>query len=159
MGYKSLKNMYEKLFLGTFIFWVCLFFFFFFFFVATVYILQDLSSLTRDWTGPTEVKTLSPNHWTTRELPVSGVFGMCFWGSWVTTAQYEGWYLTKGKAALWLKLQPHFQNYHMFMWYTVHHLIAYNVAALLKDISRSFHSISQIFMPFNRHQHLSKVPL
>ena len=127
--------------------------------VATVHILQDLSSLTRDWTGPTAVKTLSPNHWTARELPGSGVFGMCFWGSWVTTAQYEGWYLTQGKAALWLKLQPPFQDYHMFMWYTVYHLIAYNVAVLLKDISRSFHSISQIFMPFNRHHHLSKVPL
>ena len=31
--------------------------------------LQDLNSLTRDWTWAVAVKALSPNHWTTRELP------------------------------------------------------------------------------------------
>ena len=31
--------------------------------------LQDLSSPTRDWTQATAVETLSPNHWTARELP------------------------------------------------------------------------------------------
>ena len=36
--------------------------------------LRDLSSLTRDWTQAVAVKTLSPNHWTTRELPFSLIF-------------------------------------------------------------------------------------
>ena len=33
--------------------------------------LQDLSSPTRDCTQATAVKALSPNHWTTREVPKS----------------------------------------------------------------------------------------
>ena len=36
--------------------------------------LRDLSSLTRDWTQAVAVKTLNPNHWTTRELPFSLIF-------------------------------------------------------------------------------------
>ena len=45
-----------------------------FFFFATPHSLQDLSSLTRDGTLVLAVKALSPNHWTTRELPPSGNF-------------------------------------------------------------------------------------
>ena len=33
--------------------------------------LRDLSSPTRDQTQAPAVKALSPNHWTTREFPVS----------------------------------------------------------------------------------------
>ena len=40
----------------------------FFFFLATLYILQDLSSPTRDWTQAPAVKVVSPNPWTTREF-------------------------------------------------------------------------------------------
>ena len=32
--------------------------------------LQDFSSPIKDWTQATAVKALSPNHWTTRELPL-----------------------------------------------------------------------------------------
>ena len=39
------------------------------FFLAALHSLQDLSSLTRDWTQTTAVKVPSPNHWTARELP------------------------------------------------------------------------------------------
>ena len=35
---------------------------------------QDLSSLTRDWTRATAMKSWSPNHWTVREFPLSGMF-------------------------------------------------------------------------------------
>ena len=42
----------------------------FFFFFATPLSLQDLSSLTRDWTRATAVEVRSPNHWTTREAPL-----------------------------------------------------------------------------------------
>ena len=38
-------------------------------FMAMLCGLQDLSSLTRDWTWALAVKTISPNHWTTREFP------------------------------------------------------------------------------------------
>ena len=44
------------------------------FFFATPHSLQDLSSLTRDGTLVLAVKALSPNHWTTRELPPSWKF-------------------------------------------------------------------------------------
>ena len=44
-------------------------FFFFFFFWAMLNALWDLSSLTRDLTGPSAVKAQSPNHWTAREIP------------------------------------------------------------------------------------------
>ena len=40
----------------------------FVFFLATLYILQDLSSPTRDWTQAPAVKVVSPNPWTTREF-------------------------------------------------------------------------------------------
>ena len=40
----------------------------FFFFLATLYILQDLSSPTKDWTQVPTVKVVSPNPWTTREF-------------------------------------------------------------------------------------------
>ena len=46
--------------------------------------LWDLSSLTRDWTQATEVKVLSPNHWTVREFPISFDF---HW----TTVQWHRW--------------------------------------------------------------------
>ena len=40
-----------------------------FFFFAMLWVLQDLSSLTRDWTQAVALKAPNPNHWTTRELP------------------------------------------------------------------------------------------
>ena len=40
-----------------------------FLFLALLHVLQDLSSLTRDWTQALAVKALSPNHWTAREFP------------------------------------------------------------------------------------------
>ena len=39
------------------------------------------------------------------------------------------------------------------------HTMWLNVAALLKDVSHSFHATSHTFKPLNRHQYLSKVPL
>ena len=45
-----------------FLFWVI------FFGGAVPCSLQDLSSLTRDWTQAWAVKALSPNHWSTREF-------------------------------------------------------------------------------------------
>ena len=41
------------------------------FFLATLHGLQHISSQTRDRTWATAVKALSPNHWTSRELPIS----------------------------------------------------------------------------------------
>ena len=38
------------------------------FFLAVLCDLQDLGSLTRDWTPTLVVKALSPNHWTSREF-------------------------------------------------------------------------------------------
>ena len=38
------------------------------FFLAVSCDLQDLGSLTRDWTPTLGVKALSPNHWTSREF-------------------------------------------------------------------------------------------
>ena len=40
-----------------------------FFFFASLWVLQDLSSLTRDWTQAVALKAPSPNHSITRELP------------------------------------------------------------------------------------------
>ena len=40
-----------------------------FFFLATLHGMQDLSSLTRDWTVSPSVEVQSPNHWTAREFP------------------------------------------------------------------------------------------
>ena len=49
-------------------------------FLTRLQSLQDLSSLTRDWTQTTAVKALSPNHWTTREfLPNSLEYGRPSW--------------------------------------------------------------------------------
>ena len=44
---------------------------FFFFWPSS---LQDLSSLTRDWTWNPAVKVLSSNHWTAREFPWKNIF-------------------------------------------------------------------------------------
>ena len=43
----------------------------FFFFWIVLCGMQDLSSLTRDWTWTLAVKAWSPNYWITREIPVS----------------------------------------------------------------------------------------
>ena len=43
---------------------------FFFIFLAVLRILQDLSTPAREWTWPTAVKALNPNHWTPREFPI-----------------------------------------------------------------------------------------
>ena len=49
-------------------------------FLTTLQGLQDLSSLTRDWTQTTAVEALSPNHWTTRDfLPNSLEYGRPSW--------------------------------------------------------------------------------
>ena len=45
--------------------------FFYFLFLATLCGLRDLSSLTRDWNWPSAVKAWSPNHWTSRDSPVT----------------------------------------------------------------------------------------
>ena len=45
-----------------------------FFFLATLCSLQDLSSLTRDWTPAPAMKAPSPNHWTSREFPEFHLF-------------------------------------------------------------------------------------
>ena len=49
--------------------------------LAEVHGLQDLSSLTRDWTWVTSVKALNPHHWTTRELCVKLLLCSRNWGS------------------------------------------------------------------------------
>lgn len=42
--------------------------------------LWDLNSLSRDWTWLLLLKPLSPNHWSTRELPVSHILMLtCMW--------------------------------------------------------------------------------
>ena len=47
-------------------------------FVFLLQNLQDLSSLTRDWTQVLAVKVPSPNHWTAREFPRS-LFLLAVW--------------------------------------------------------------------------------
>ena len=43
---------------------------FYYYFLIWPYSLQDLSSLTRDWTQVPAMKAPSPIHWTTREFPI-----------------------------------------------------------------------------------------
>ena len=52
---------------------------FFFIFLVEPFGLWYLSSPTRDWTKPSEVKLQTPNHWTTREFPQ-----LLFWKHLVT---------------------------------------------------------------------------
>ena len=40
--------------------------------------LQDLSSLTRDWTCDFRVQVKSPNHWTVGEFPTTQILYYCF---------------------------------------------------------------------------------
>ena len=59
-------------------------------FLTRLQSLQELSSLTRDWTQTTAVKALSHNHWTTREfLPNSLEYSRPSW----TVFMREGIYL------------------------------------------------------------------
>ena len=41
---------------------------------ATLYVLQNLSSLNRDWNQVTTMKALSPNHGTTRQISKTNGF-------------------------------------------------------------------------------------
>ena len=60
-----------------FVCWVCFFFgggglFWFWFWFIFGHSMRDVSSLTRDQTHAPAVEVWSPNHWTTREVPLLG---------------------------------------------------------------------------------------
>ena len=78
----------------------------FFFFLAAPCSLWDLSSPTRDWTGPWTVKAWSPNYWTAREAPscwflrenYMGLFFLCVFSFWITLMQLQS-FIGKWKPA------------------------------------------------------------